>query len=140
MLNLDVQSEYGKRVQRRLQNERVIWLVTVHPDGTPQPSPVWFLWEDDSVLLYSKPDTPKIRNIGQNSNVSLHFDGDARGGDIVVFAGRATVDETAPSADAHAAYVEKYSEGFDRLGMSATQFAQTYSVALRVKLDRVRGH
>ena len=140
MLNLDLESEFGKRVQRRLQDEVVIWLVTVHPDGTPQPVPAWFLWENDAVILYSKPQTPKLRNIAQNSKVSLHFDGDTRGGDIVVFAGEATVDETAPSAAAHAVYAAKYSEGFDRLGMTAEQFAQAYSVPVRVTLARVRGH
>jgi len=33
---------------------------------------VWFLWNDGSILLYSQPDTPKLRNIAANPRVALH--------------------------------------------------------------------
>lgn len=40
---IDLTTEYGARVARRLQDEQVIWLTTVGRDGTPQPNPVWFI-------------------------------------------------------------------------------------------------
>ena len=44
-MTLDLDSDLGRRAARRLREEEVIWLVTVGQDGTPQPSPVWFLWK-----------------------------------------------------------------------------------------------
>ena len=66
--------------------------------GTPQPVPVWFLWDGDaSILLYSRPDQPKLRNIGRNPRVSLHLDGNGQGGDVVVCLGEAFVSDDPPS-------------------------------------------
>ena len=88
MAFLDTSSEFGQRAERRLREEKIAWLTTVAPSGTPQPVPVWFLWDGaDSVLIYSQPDTPKLRAIGANPHVSLNLDGNGQGGDIVVATG-----------------------------------------------------
>ena len=58
---IDLSTELGARVARRLEQELIIWLTTVRVDGTPQPSPVWFLWADQSLLIYSQPNKQKLR-------------------------------------------------------------------------------
>lgn len=136
----DQSTEFGARVARRLSEERIIWLVTLDQNQTPQPSPVWFHWDGETFLIYSRPDQPKIRNIEHNSQVALHFDGDGRGGDIIVFTGEAHIDEKAPSANEVAEYSAKYHDGFMRIKMTADSFAAAYSVAIRVKPTRMRGH
>jgi PPOX class probable F420-dependent enzyme len=125
---------------RRLQEDRLIWLTSVRPNGLPEPSPVWFLWEDDSVLIYSRPNTQKLRDIAANPRVALNFDGDGQGGDIVILTGRAEIVADAPAADQVAAYVAKYGWGFERINMTAADFARAYSVAIRVHPTRLRGH
>lgn len=137
---LDLTTEFGSRVARRLDEERLIWLTTVRADLTPQPSPVWFLWDGESFLIYSQPNTQKLRNIARNPKVALNFDGDGHGGNIVIITGEAHIDEQAPPAHAVAAYVERYQESMKRIHMTAESFAQAYSVALRVKPTSVRGH
>lgn len=137
---LDQTTEYGQRVARRLREERIAWLTTVRPDGTPLPSPIWFLWDGASVLIYSKPAQPKIRNIERSPRVAFHFDGDGRGGNIVVFTGAARIDSDAPPANLVAAYLEKYKLGIERIGMTPDSMAREYSVAIRVTLDKLRGH
>ena len=88
---LDGTSEFGQRAARRLREDVLAWLTTVDRRGTPQPVPVWFLWDGGtSILVYSRPDTPKLRSIEGNPRVSLHLDGNGRGGDIVVCLGQAT--------------------------------------------------
>ncbi len=95
---LEESSEFGRRAARRLREERLAWLTTVSPRGMPQPVPVWFLWDGDaSILLYSRPDKPKLRNIGRNPRVSLHLDGNGQGGDVVVCLGEASVSNDPPS-------------------------------------------
>jgi PPOX class probable F420-dependent enzyme len=135
----DQSTEFGARVARRLHDEWIIWLTTVRADGMPQPVPVWFLWDGQTFLIYSQPDTPKLRNIARNPKVALHFDGDGQGGNIVVFNGEARVDPQAPPADQVAAYVEKYREAIAQIAMTPESFARSYSVAIRVTPTRLRG-
>jgi PPOX class probable F420-dependent enzyme len=137
---LDERTEFGQRAARRLREERIAWLTTVSPKGTPQPVPVWFLWDSStSVLLYSQPDTPKLRNIGENPRVSLHLDGNGRGGDIVICMGVARISDD-PSADQVAEYVEKYAELIERNRWTSASFAADYSVPVRITISRIRGH
>jgi PPOX class probable F420-dependent enzyme len=136
---IDTSTQFGARAERRLREALIAWLVTVSRGGTPQPVPVWFLWEGDSFLIYSKPDTSKLRNIERNPKVALHLDGNGRGGDIVVVTGEASVSDD-PSADQVPAYVEKYRELIDGNGWSPHVFATDYSVPIRVRFGALRGH
>ncbi len=137
---LDLGTEFGRRVARRLEEEPVIWLTTMGHDRCPQPRPVWFWWDGESFLIYSRPNTHKLRHIARNPKVALNLDGDGRGGDIVVLTGEAHVAQDGPPADQVPAYVEKYREGFARLRMSPEEFASSYSVPVRVRPISLRGH
>lgn len=139
-MDIDRSTEFGARVARRLRDERIAWLTTVDPAGTPQPAPVWFLWDEESILVYSQPATAKLRNIDRNPRVSLNFDGDGNGGDIVVITGTARIDAAAPAAAAVPAYLDKYREGIRRIGTTPEAFARDYSVAVRIVPERLRGH
>ncbi len=136
---LDETTEFGQRAARRLRADLLGWLTTVSPRGAPQPVPVWFLWDGTSVLLYSKPNTPKLRNIAANPSVSLNLDGDGRGGDIVVLHGQVRVSDD-PPADEVADYVEKYAGLIAHNGWTPASFATDYSVPLRIDVTRIRGH
>lgn len=140
MLDLDSSSEFGARVLRRLEQEEVIWLTTVRADGLAQPSPVWFLWNGETLLVYSQPDTPKLRNINGNPQVALNLNSDATGGDVVVISGTAAIDEQPTPAAEEPAYLSKYRSAIVRMGADPAQFMQSYSVAIRIRPARVRGH
>lgn len=137
---IDLTTEFGRRVVRRLEEERVIWLTTVNAEGVPQPRPVWFWWDGQTFLIYSQPNTHKLQHIARNPQVALNFDGDGLGGNIVIFTGEARLAPEAPPAHQVPAYVQKYQPGFTRIRMSAEEFAQSYSVALRITPTNLRGH
>jgi PPOX class probable F420-dependent enzyme len=139
MLNLDLKTDFGARVARRLREEQIIWLTTVRADLTPQPSPVWFLWDGDTLLIYSKPNTQKLRNIARSPTVSLNLNSDSHGDDIIVITGTAAIIPQAPPADQIPAYAEKYAEAIKRIGMTDASFAQAYSTAIRVTPAGIRG-
>ena len=132
----DVTSNTGAAAEARLKKDEAAWLTTVSPDGVPQPTPVWFLYDDDTFLIYSEPGKPKVRNIQANPRVSLHLDGDRAGLDIVIVEGTATID--GPPADTVPAYEKKYSDSFTRIKMDAAKFAAAYSVPIRIRADRTR--
>jgi PPOX class probable F420-dependent enzyme len=139
-MQIDSSTPFGQRVNRRLDEALIAWLTTVRRDGTPEPSPIWFLWDGAGFLIYSRPNTQKLRNIGRSPRVSLNLDGDGRGGDIVVITGQARIDRSAPPSDQVAAYTAKYAERIKGIGLTAEQFAQAYSVAIRVTPEKLRGH
>ncbi len=136
---LDERTELGARAARRLREELVGWLTTVSPEGQPQPVPVWFLWDGDrSLLLYSKPGKPKLRNVEANPKVSLHLDGDGLGGDVVDCRGEMRRSDD-PPADQVPEYVAKYAARIAALGWTPESFAADYSVPLRIAISRIHG-
>ena len=50
------------------------------------------------------------------------------------------LDPDAPPAHQHAEYAQKYLWGFERIHKTVEEFAADYAIALRVTLDKVRGH
>ena len=135
---IDPGTEKGARADGRLRDELVAWLVTVGPDGTPLPTPVWFWWDGETVLIYSQRDKPKLRHIAANARVALAMRTDELGDDIVVVTGDAAVDATAPSADNLPEYVEKYAALIARLGADPAGFAGEYSVPIRIRPTKLR--
>jgi PPOX class probable F420-dependent enzyme len=136
----DFGTDFGKRALQRLETEQVVWLTTVTANGTPLPSPVWFLWQDDAVLIYSQPRAPKVRAIRQNSAVALNFNTAYHGDNMVVFRGVAEVVEPSPPANSNAAYIVKYEEGLKSFGATPEEFAADYAQLIRVELTRLRGY
>ena len=134
MLNLT--SEADRRAEQRLRQEPVIWLTTVNADGQPQSSPVWFLWENGTLLIHSKPDQ-KTRNIRRHPQVALNLN-DHQGGDVVSIEGTAEVLSGDSAANLQPGYLDKYRERIKQLRMTPEQMAAEYSVALRVTPTRIR--
>ena len=48
---LDETTEFGQRASRRLHDQLLAWLTTVDGQGTPQPVPVWFLWDGGDIVV-----------------------------------------------------------------------------------------
>lgn len=139
MMVMDTTTPFGARAETRLKNDQIIWLTTVRHDGMPQPTPVWFLWENGTMLIFSEPNQQKIRNIQRDDKVALHFDSDGRGGNIVVFEGQAEILDSAPSQETFAAYFDKYREGIKGLGMAPDEMVKKYSTAIRIRPAKLRG-
>lgn len=95
---IDATTDFGRRVRERLTEESVAWLTTVGRDGTPQPNPVWFLWDGD-----------------------------------------AEVADDLPAADVSEPYLAKYADAMREVVGSTEEFATTYSVPLRIRLEKLRG-
>lgn len=127
-------------MRERLAQEPVAWLTTVGADGTPQPNPVWFLWDgEDSILVYNHNDANRIAHVRARPRVSLNLDGNGQGGDVVVLTGEAEVLEGYPLATDNPAYLEKYAERAAQTFGEDEKFAELYSVAMRIRITKVRG-
>jgi PPOX class probable F420-dependent enzyme len=136
----DPGSAFGARVRVRLREESTIWWTTVGRDGTPQPNPVWFLWQDDGFLVYNTASAHRLVHIARRPTVALHFDSDGRGGDIVVFRGRAQRMSDYPAPHDNDDYVHKYGPGMTEISGSLQAFSEAYPIAVRIAIDTVRGY
>jgi PPOX class probable F420-dependent enzyme len=137
----DPASAFGARVRERLATEEVIWLTIVPPSGTPQPNPVWFVFEpeSESLLIYNDNRARRLAHIDAHPRVAAHFNSDAEGDDVVVFTGRLEQAPDAPGPDKNDAYIEKYTAPIERIGFDNASFAERYSVPMRLHIDKVRG-
>ena len=135
---IDETTEVGARVAARLRDELVAWLVTVTSDGTPVPTPVWFWWDGETILVYSQPAKPKLRHVAANPRVALALRTDELGDDLAVITGEATVDSAAPRADEHPPYLDKYGGEILRMRSEPGPFADEYSVPIRIRPTKLR--
>ena len=122
----------------RLRREKIAWLTTVRRDGQPQSSPVWFLWRDGEIVVYSKPTTQKVRNVRASAKVAVHLRDVDEGSDIVSIEGTAEIDESYPSAAAIPDYVTKYRTMITNINMDPDSFAKSYSVPVRIRPTKIR--
>jgi len=136
---VDFTTRFGRHVSRRLRQEKVIWLTTVDSNNAPQPRPVWFHWDGETILIFSEQGKAKLRHIAANPNVSLNFNTDEDGGDVVVILGEAKILGSSPPENRIKTYLRKYREGIRSLNMTIEEFAQTYSVPILITPRAIRG-
>ena len=124
--------------QRRISEDRVVWLTTVTDSGAPAPNPVWFVPDGDDLVVYSTPQARKVHNIEQRPRVTLHFNSTPEGGDVVVITGEAALTrERRPSA--LPGYLDRYEASITGpLGMSVDEIDRTYNTEIRIRPTRVR--
>lgn len=134
----DPTTKAGARTIERLDRELIGWLTTTNPDGQPQSSPIWFLWLDGEVLIYSGKRAPRNGNVADRPLVAFNLNTDAVGGDVVTMEGEALVDLTHAPADQVPAYVAKYQGLLDDYGWTPEYFAAEYPLAIRVRPTRWR--
>ncbi len=136
----DFSSPAGRKVKSRLRQEGIIWLTTVDSRNTPQPRPVWFHWDGETILIFSQPTAAKLRHIARNPRVALNLNTDAYGGEVGVLIGEARIVQEPLPPDRMKAYLRKYKEGIENLEMTPATFQADYSVAIIVTPQDVRGY
>lgn len=137
---IDLNSDFGRAVQEHLQKQYVIWLTTIDSSLTPQPRPVWYIWQNDSFLIFSQPGAHKVAHITKQPKVALHFNTDDTGDHhVIVFTGEASILPGHVPAHEVPMYLEKYREGIAALNMTPQEFSREYSTAIEIHPTEVRG-
>ena len=135
----DFGSRFGRHVNRRLRQEKVIWLTTVDPQNTPQPRPVWFHWDGQTVLIFSERNRAKLRHIARNSRIALNFNTDEEGGDVAVLVGDARILDEPPTQARVKTYLRKYRTGIKDLEMTIAEFRDAFAVPILITPQSMRG-
>jgi PPOX class probable F420-dependent enzyme len=121
----------------RLAADLVVWLTTITDEGAPAPYPVWFVVDDDDIVVFSEPTSRRVHNIAARPTVSLNFNSDPYGGDVWVLTGRATTTAGVAPSGAHG-YIDKYGESIDRdLRTTVEAIDATYDTEIRITPTRI---
>jgi len=137
----DPHTESGARVARRLREDMIARLTLTDPAGTPQPAPVWFLWDDAAsrVVVYSQPTARRLVRMKANPRCSLHLNDDGTGHNLIVLTGRIAEAADLAPAHQHSAYAGKYGHWMAGVSGSAQRFASMFSVPLQFGPAGFRG-
>jgi PPOX class probable F420-dependent enzyme len=137
-VTLDLTTRDGAHALARLRTELAIWFTSVSSSGQPQSFPVWFLWDDGDVIVYSLNSAKRNENIEARPKVSLHLEGGAHGEDLVILEGEARIDPDLPPASDEPRYVAKYAPSLARMAWTPEHFSSLYDVRIRVHPTRIR--
>jgi PPOX class probable F420-dependent enzyme len=122
----------------RLGTEKIAWMTTVDPDGQPQASPIWFVWDDGEVLLFSARRAPRNANIEDNPRVAFNLHTSPGGGDVVTMEGEARLVPDEPRSGTNAAFQAKYGAWIAEYGWTTDWYEEHYPHAVRIRPTRWR--
>lgn len=120
---------------RRLGTASILWLTTVSGAGRPHSVPVWFLWTDPEITVFSRPDTAKVARLRVNPAVCMSLDSAVRGGDIVLAEGDAELVGLDAVRNRLPAFADKYRALFD--GQTLDEWLELFSQPIRITTTRV---
>jgi PPOX class probable F420-dependent enzyme len=135
---IDGSTRLGARILERLFADRVIWMTTVDR-GTPQPAPVWFLYErgelEERIIVYTKTDARRVANLRDNSNVAFNFNCTTNGEEVHVVRGHGRIALELPPVLHCKPYMDRYRdwvETDEAWGRTFEGFAAQYSVPIEI--------
>src|SRR6188472_1392033 len=117
------------RVRPMLDDERVVWLSTVRPDGTPHLVPTWFLWDGEALLVFSKPGAAKVRNLRANPRLMVAVGDPEDDFSVGLIEAEATCVDEAPVPDA---FFAKYAAELGPGRLDPATFRAMYTQSIRI--------
>jgi PPOX class probable F420-dependent enzyme len=127
---------YDAHIDQRLRTEPIIWLATASASGAPHMVPMWFLWDGSVVLLFSLPNTRKLRDIAANPAVVLALEPADQGYDVVIVEGKATLLDDPIITGLMPEFVTKYADVPRR--WPPAEWAEKFTQAIRVVPTKLR--
>jgi PPOX class probable F420-dependent enzyme len=126
----------ARRIDRLLRKEPVLWLSSVRPDGRPHLVPIWFSWDGRDILVASKPNAQKVRNLRSNPTVMLALGEAEEDFDVGLLEGRAELLDSPASVVLPAGHLAKYHGRMAEIGLGRDEFLATYSQIIRITPTR----
>lgn len=123
-----------------LRRDSVLWLSSTCTDGRPHVVPIWFVWDGERIIAFSKPNARKLRNLRGDPRAmlavgvpGLDFNVELIEADAELPVGP-TIDLMPPG------FAAKYRRRLRRAGLSVQRFAQVYSQPIVLRPTRFLGY
>jgi PPOX class probable F420-dependent enzyme len=135
-------SAKGRRPQAdaALRSDPVVWLSSVRPDGRPHLVPVWFHWDGEQIVAFSKPNARKVGNLRDQPFVMLAVGTPGPDFEVELIEATAELPKTTAADVMPSAFGAKYRDLLRGAGLSLQRYAEVYSQPIVLRPTRFLGY
>ncbi len=123
-----------------LRDDPVVWRSSVQPDGRPHVVPVWFHWDGERIVAFSKPGARKVDNLRDEPRVMLAVGTPGPDFEVELIEATAELPDRPATELIPEGFAAKYRELLRRAGLTAQRFAEVYSQPIVLKPTRFLGY
>jgi PPOX class probable F420-dependent enzyme len=127
-------------IEAALRDDPVVWLSSVQSNGRPHLVPVWFVWDGDLILAFSKPNARKVDNLRDQPSVMLAVGTPGLEFDVELIEATAELPDEPAAAVMPDGFGAKYRELLHRAGLTVQRFAEVYSQPIVLRPTRFLGY
>ena len=123
-----------------LRADPVVWLSSVQTDGRPHLVPVWFHWDGEQIVAFSKPHARKVENLRDQPQVMLAVGTPGPSFEVELIEATAKLPDSLAADLMPAEFGAKYRELLRRAGLTVQRFAAVYSQPIVLRPTRFLGY
>jgi PPOX class probable F420-dependent enzyme len=123
-----------------LRRDSVVWLSSVQPNGRPHLVPVWFHWDGERIVAFSKPNARKVGNLRDQPLVMLAVGTPGPDFDVELIEATAELPEVPAEDVMPVGFGAKYRDLLRRTGLTVQRFAEVYSQPIVLRPTRFLGY
>jgi len=127
-------------VEAALRDDPVVWLSSVQRDGRPHLVPVWFHWDGERIVAFSKPHARKVDNLRGQPSVMLAVGTPGPDFEVELIEATAELPEESAASLIPAGFGAKYRELLRRAGLTVQRYAEVYSQPIVLRPTRFLGY
>jgi PPOX class probable F420-dependent enzyme len=127
-------------IESALRDDPVVWLSSVQSDGRPHLVPVWFHWDGERIVAFSKPHARKVDNLRGQPSVMLAVGTPGPEFEVELIEATAELPDRPAEEVIPAGFGAKYRELLQRAGLTVQRFAQVYSQPIVLRPTRFLGY
>lgn len=127
-------------VAAALATDPVAWLSSVRPDGRPHLVAVWFHWDGQRVVAFSKPHARKVENLRRQPRVMLAVGTPGPDFDVELIEADAELPERRTAEVMPSEFRAKYADLLRRADLSVQSFMEVYSQPIVLRPTRFLGY
>lgn len=139
-MNAQPTTECRPHVEAALRDDPVVWLSSVQSDGRPHVVPVWFHWDGERIVAFSKPHARKVDNLRGQPSVMLAVGTPGPDFEVELIEATAELPEEPAESLIPPGFGAKYRELLRRAGLSVQRYAEVYSQAIVLRPTRFLGY
>lgn len=139
-MNAQPSADCRPHVEAALRDDPVVWLSSVQADGRPHLVPVWFHWDGDRIVAFSKPHARKVDNLRGQPRVMLAVGTPGPDFEVELIEATAELPDEKAESLIPAGFGAKYRELLRRAGLTVQRYAEVYSQPIVLRPTRFLGY
>jgi PPOX class probable F420-dependent enzyme len=123
-----------------LRTDPVVWLSSVQGNGNPHVVPVWFHWDGERIVAFSKPHARKVENLRQHPRVMLAVGTPGPDFEVELIEAHAELPDAPAEHLVPTGFGAKYRDLLHRAGLTLQRYTEVYSQPIVLRPTRFLGY